>query len=61
MSQTNHRDYYRSRAEASRDLAQRATDPSVAAIHIEMAIRYDGIATQLDARPDTMQRSAQAA
>jgi hypothetical protein len=43
MDQLNSRSYYLARAEASRVLAQRATDPAIAAIHEEFAIRYDGL------------------
>jgi hypothetical protein len=43
VSEQNHSDYYVRRAEAERSLADKATDPSVAQLHREMAQRYDDI------------------
>lgn len=43
MSERNESDYYARRAEAERLLAEKATDPSVARLHREMAERYDAI------------------
>ena len=48
MSEAVSQDYYRARAMHSRDLAQRATDASIAAIHADLAARYDVLAGQAD-------------
>lgn len=62
MNQLNHHDYYLTRAAASRDLAGRAADPAVAAIHAEFATRYDLLAAQPERRNDgPATRGAQAA
>ncbi len=52
MNQPNYQDYYISRAAASRSLAQRAADPMIAAIHAELADRYDVLVAQTSRRPD---------
>lgn len=46
MNQPNDQEYYVARAASSRDLAQRAATPMIAAIHVELAIRYDVLAAQ---------------
>ena len=43
MSGDTPANYYARRAEAERALAEKATDPSVARLHREMAARYDEI------------------
>lgn len=59
MDQLNHRDYYLTRAQASRDLAEQAANPAIAAIHSEMANRYDDMVIQLGRNEDAG-RSVQA-
>lgn len=51
MPDVTERLYYRARANAARSLEQRARDPAVAAIHREMAIRYEALAAEPLARP----------
>lgn len=46
MNQQNHQEYYVERAATSRQLAQRAADPAIAAIHIDLATRYEALAGQ---------------
>lgn len=46
MNQLNHYRYYVARAAAARNLAQRAVDPAIAAIHAELADRYELVADQ---------------
>ena len=48
MDQSNHHGYYRTRAETSRELAQRAVHPGIAAIHSEFASRYDSLVAELE-------------
>lgn len=36
-------DYYRARAVAERDAARTASEPSIAAIHLELAEHYEAI------------------
>ena len=47
MNQHNHHDYYLTRAKASHDLAQRAVSPAIAAIHAELAARYEIMVAKL--------------
>lgn len=61
MNQLNHQNYYRERAKASRDLAEQAANPAIAAIHSEFAARYDKMAAQSEKRSDGAGGSAQAA
>lgn len=61
MDQRNHQDYYLARAEVSRGLAQRATNPVIAAIHVEFANRYDSMAVEIMSIPAANKRVAQAA
>lgn len=60
MDQLNH-DYYTARAVFSRELAQRAASPNVAAIHQELASRYDSIAAGVRRSMTHPDRDAQAA
>ena len=46
MDQPNYQTYYVSRAAASRGLAQRAANPMIAAIHADLATRYDALIEQ---------------
>ncbi len=46
MDQRNHHEYYIARAEACRQLAERAVSPAIAAIHAELATRYEEVAVQ---------------
>ncbi len=48
MKCPDHRDYYLTRAATSRDLAEHAANPKVAAIHAEFAVRYDEMASRSD-------------
>ena len=48
----NTQDYYQNRARKARDLAAVATDPKIAAIHLEMAERYELLA--VDAKITTL-------
>ncbi len=50
MDEFNNHGYYLARASAARDLAQRAANPAIAAIHQEMASRYDHTAAQIGQR-----------
>lgn len=43
--------YYEFRARKARELAAAASDPKVAAIHSEMADRYDALAIEKKPRP----------
>ncbi len=52
MIQPNDRDYYGARAASARKMARQASDPAVAAIHSELATRYEVLST----RPDRNQR-----
>ena len=50
MSQINNREYYLMRAANSHDMARRAVNPNIAAIHEELARRYEILAVQPDKR-----------
>jgi len=41
MDQLNNHEYYVARAESAREMAQRAVNPAIAAIHTQMATRYE--------------------
>jgi hypothetical protein len=41
MDHLNNREYYRARAIASRQLAQKCSDPQIARIHSDFARRYE--------------------
>ena len=61
MDQLNTYDYYVMRAEHSRDLAQRAASPGIAAIHHDLAERYDELVAEIEAHFAASVREAQAA
>lgn len=61
MNQPNNCHYYASRAEVSRDLARRALNPAIAAIHAEFAVRYDRLAAHHEPKSERAVRTAQAA
>lgn len=61
MNQPNHQDYYVARAASSRGLAERAADPMIAAIHAELASRYDLLAAQPEPKNAAAMRMIQAA
>ena len=60
MNQSNHLDYYVARAATSRDLARRAADRSIAAIHAELATRYDRLAAEIKRDTQRGRRAAHA-
>lgn len=60
MNQSD-RDYYAARAATARNLAQRAADPAIAALHAEFATRYDLLAAQTEWTNDGATRRVQAA
>lgn len=60
MNQSD-RDYYAARAATARDMAQRAADPAIAALHAEFATRYDLLAEQTERTNDGATRRVQAA
>lgn len=45
------RDYYETRAETARRLAENAADKQIANIHHEMAARYDQLVTERRSAP----------
>lgn len=48
VNQLNHHDYYLTRAQASRALSHQASNPKIAAIHSELASRYDSLVAQFE-------------
>ena len=60
MDEFNNHRYYLTRANAARELARRAADPAIAAIHRDMANRYETTAAQIG-QGVTRTREAQAA
>jgi hypothetical protein len=46
MNDIDIRDYYVGRAEAARRMAEQAASPNIAAIHLELADRYEAVAHQ---------------
>lgn len=60
MNHFNHDSYYRMRAQASHMMARRATNPAIAAIHAEMATRYETKVAEIE-RSSPTARTAQAA
>lgn len=52
-------DYYAERANVSRDLARRATAPNIAAIHNDLASRYDALARRPEHREEPLSTSVQ--
>lgn len=61
MDQPDHQDYYVARAAAARELARRAATPAIAAIHTEMAVRYDVMANRSDMDGDAVSTAIRAA
>ena len=61
MDQLNTYDYYVMRAEHSRELAQRAASRPIAALHNELADRYDDLVAEIEASVAPALREAQAA
>jgi hypothetical protein len=53
MSLLNRKSYYTTRAQQSRELANRAISPPIAAIHLELAEKYDMLA----ARPEAIDQN----
>jgi len=51
MDLLEQRKYYSARAEASRTMARRATDPHIAKVHSDFARRYDEAATEPSVLP----------
>jgi hypothetical protein len=49
MNLLNHKSYYTTRAQHSRELANRAISPPIAAIHLELAEKYDMLAARPEA------------
>jgi len=45
MAELNNRDYYQRRAQHSRELAKNAANPAIARIHLDMAARYEDLAS----------------
>lgn len=60
MDQLNHQEYFRSRAATSRELAERAASPKVAAIHQELAMRYETLSVEFGHAPAGAARFVQA-
>jgi hypothetical protein len=46
MIERNNLEYYVNRAISCRQLAERATDPAIAAIHVDLATRYESLAAE---------------
>lgn len=61
MKCPDHRDYYLTRAATSRDLAEQAVNPKVAAIHAEFAVRYHEMAARSDRENGVAVAAVQAA
>jgi hypothetical protein len=57
VQQLNSHEYYVTRAQASRRLAERAASPYIAAIHSDLASRYEHTADKLARTPETSDRS----
>ena len=51
MDLLEQREYYSARADASRTMALRATDPHIAQVHNDFAHRYDEAATERSVLP----------
>lgn len=47
MQHLNHQDYYLARAKAAHEAARRAVNPAIAAIHLDMADRYERAVSEL--------------
>ncbi len=52
MAELSNRDYYRRRAQHSRELAENAANSAIARIHLDMALRYEDLAAATDAEAD---------
>jgi hypothetical protein len=52
MTELNNNDYYLRRAEHSRQLAENAANPAIARIHLEMAERYEQLASATGGQPN---------
>lgn len=52
MAELNNRDYYLRRAQHSRELAENAANPAIARIHLDMAVRYEDLASATGAEAD---------
>lgn len=61
MNEPNDREYYVARAASSRNLAQRAANPAIAAIHADLAERYEALAERPGPRIDRAITGLQAA
>ena len=48
MSKQDHSEYFAARAIAERRLSQAATDPRTAAVHAELAARYEALSADPD-------------
>ena len=46
MTERNHQEYYIGRATSCRQSASRAIDPAIAAIHTDLAARYERLAAE---------------
>lgn len=46
MTELNHQEYYVSRATSCRQMASQAIDPMIAAIHTDLAARYERLAAE---------------
>lgn len=56
MDQPHPKNYYLTRANVSRDRARRASAPAIAAIHLELAGRYEELAVHLSDVTDPVRR-----
>lgn len=52
MTELNNQDYYLRRAQHSRELAENAANPAIARIHLDMASRYEELASATSAEAD---------
>lgn len=52
MAELNNRNYYLRRARHSRELAKSAANPAIARIHLDMAARYEELASATGAEAD---------
>lgn len=57
MTALDNNDYYRRRAEHSRQLATQAANPDIAQIHLDMADRYDALALATSEEADERRMS----
>ena len=55
MFENDNRNYYQGRAEEATELGYRATEPKIAALHFELALRYEILSIQGNqARPEVI-------